>query len=146
MVTPAQAEKKAQDLYQRIVDKHEDFAALAKEYSDDDTSANIGGDMGWFPQDAWGQAIAQQLQQLQKNGVSKPFQSVAGWHILQRLGERESDLTVKTERDQARQAIGTRKSEQVYDDFLRDIRSNAYIHILVPELRDPDDPTTAGAL
>lgn len=146
LVTPAQAEQKAKDIYQRIVDKHEDFAALAKEYSNDDTSANIGGDMGWFPQDAWGEAIATQLGALKKDGVSKPFQSVAGWHILQRLGERESDLTVQTERAQARQAIGNRKSEQVYDDFLRDIRSNAYINILVPELRDPNDQTTTSQL
>ena len=56
LVTPAQAEQKAKELYNRIVDKHEDFAALAKEESKDDTTANIGGDMGWFAQDAWGSA------------------------------------------------------------------------------------------
>jgi len=139
LVTPAQAEQKAQDLYQRIVDKHEDFAKLAKEYSKDDTSANLGGDMGWFPKDAWGKTIEAQLGQLKDNEVSKPFQSDAGWHILQRLGERQSDQTVQIARDQARQAIGTRKSEQAYDDYLRDLRSNAYVDILVPELRSADD-------
>ncbi|HEY8586194.1 MAG TPA: peptidylprolyl isomerase [Rhodanobacter sp.] len=144
LLTQAQAEQKAQDIYTRIVDKHEDFAALAKEFSKDDTTANLGGDMGWFPQQAWGQAIATQLGQLKDNEVSKPFQSAAGWHILQRLGERQSDLTVQTERDQARQAIGNRKSEQVYDDYLRDLRSNAYIDILVPELREADNQAAAN--
>ncbi|WP_426690097.1 peptidylprolyl isomerase [Rhodanobacter ginsengiterrae] len=143
LVTPAQAEQKARDLYQRIVDKHEDFATLAKEYSKDDTSANVGGDMGWFAPQAAGQAIATQLAQLKDNEVSKPFQSDAGWHILQRLGERQSDQTVQIERDQARQAIGTRKSEQAYDDYLRDLRSNAYVDILVPELRGADDQAAA---
>jgi peptidyl-prolyl cis-trans isomerase SurA len=145
LVTPAQAEQKAQDLYHRIVDKHEDFATLAKENSKDDTTANIGGDMGWFAPQAWGQSIAAQLAQLKDNEVSKPFQSSAGWHILQRLGERQSDQTVQIERDQARQAIGTRKSEQVYDDYLRDLRSDAYIDILVPELRDADDQAAASS-
>jgi peptidyl-prolyl cis-trans isomerase SurA len=145
LVTPAQAEQKAQDLYHRIVDKHEDFATLAKENSKDDTTANIGGDMGWFAPQAWGQSIAAQLAQLKDNEVSKPFQSAAGWHILQRLGERQSDQTVQIERDQARQAIGTRKSEQVYDDYLRDLRSDAYIDILVPELRDADDQAAASS-
>jgi len=145
LLTPAQAEQKAQDLYHRIVDKHEDFATLAKENSKDDTTANLGGDMGWFPPQAWGQAIAVQLGQLKDNQVSQPFQSAAGWHILQRLGERQSDQTVQIERDQARQAIGTRKSEQAYDDYLRDMRSNAYVDILVPELRGADDQAAANS-
>ncbi len=145
LVSPAQAEQKAQDLYHRVVDKHEDFATLAKENSKDDTTANLGGDMGWFPPQSWGEAIAAQLAQLKDNEVSKPFQSSAGWHIVQRLGERQSDQTVQIARDQARQAIGTRKSDQVYDDFLRDLRSGAYISILVPELRAADTQAGAGA-
>ncbi|MEP7184926.1 MAG: peptidylprolyl isomerase [Rhodanobacter sp.] len=145
LVTPAQAEQKANDLYKRIVDKHEDFAALAKENSKDDTTANVGGDMGWFAQDAWGTQISQELGQLKDNGVSKPFQSQAGWHVIQRLGTRQSDMTDEIARNQARQAIGTRKSEQAYDDFLRDLRSNAYINIVVPELRDTSDQAAAAS-
>lgn len=140
LISPQQAKQKAEDIYNRIVNKHEDFAALAKEYSKDDTTANIGGDMGWFQQDAWGSAIAAQLAQLKDNQVSKPFESPAGWwHILQLLGSRKSDQTVKLAREQARQAIGNRKAEQVYDDYLRDLRSDAYIKILVPSLRGTDD-------
>jgi peptidyl-prolyl cis-trans isomerase SurA len=138
LVSLAQAEQKAQDLYNRIVNKHADFATLAKENSKDDTTANAGGDMGWFQQQAWGVTIAQQLDQLKDGEVSKPFQSEAGWHIVQRLGTRQSDLTTQIARDQAREAIGNRKSEQAYDDYLREMRSNAYINILVPELRDTD--------
>ncbi len=120
------------------------FATLAKDNSKDDTTANIGGDMGWFQQQAWGATIGKELDQLKDNEISQPFQSEAGWHILQRLGTRQSDQTVQTERDQARQAIGTRKSEQAYDDYLRDLRSNAFINILVPELRDTDSQAAAG--
>jgi peptidyl-prolyl cis-trans isomerase SurA len=136
LITPAQAQQKAQDLYNRIVNKHEDFAKLAKENSKDTTTANAGGDMGWFQQDAWGSTIAQQLGQLKDGEISKPFQSEAGWHILQREGTRQSDVTDQIQRDQARQAIGNRKAEQAYDDYLRELRSDAYVNILVPELRD----------
>ncbi len=144
LVTPAQAEQQAHDLYNRIVNKHEDFAALAKEYSKDPTTANAGGDMNWFQQQAWGSVIAQQLDQLKDGEVSKPFQSEAGWHIVQRLGTRQSDLTDQIARDQARQAIGNRKADQAYDDYLREMRSNAYINVLVPELRDTDNQAAAG--
>lgn len=140
LMTPEQAHQKAQELYNRIVNKHEDFAKLAKDNSKDNTTANAGGDMGWFPQQAWGSIIAQQLGQLKDDQVSQPFQSEAGWHILQRLGERQSDRTDEIERDQARQAIGNRKAEQAYEDYLREMRSNAYVDILVPELRDPNQP------
>ncbi|MFC5740058.1 peptidylprolyl isomerase [Dyella tabacisoli] len=139
LLTPEQAQQKAQDLYNRIVNKHEDFAKLAKENSKDDTTANAGGDMGWFPQQAWGTAVAQQLGQLKDEQVSQPFQTEAGWHILQREGERQSDRTNEIERDQARQAIGNRKAEQAFDDFLREMRSGAYVNIVAPELRAPDN-------
>ncbi|HKR77166.1 MAG TPA: peptidylprolyl isomerase [Rhodanobacter sp.] len=136
LMTSEQAQQKAQELYEQIVNKHADFAKLAKDNSKDDTTANLGGDMGWFAKEAWGSAIAQQLDQLKENQVSQPFQTSNGWDILQLLGSRQSDLTTQMERDQARQAIGNRKAEQAYDDFLRDLRANAYIQVLVPALRD----------
>ncbi|CAM5357760.1 Chaperone SurA OS=Rhodanobacter lindaniclasticus OX=75310 GN=surA PE=3 SV=1 [Rhodanobacter lindaniclasticus] len=145
MLTSAQAQQKAQDLYQRIVDKHEDFAKLAKEFSKDDTTANIGGDMGWFQPQTWGTAIAAKLGELKDDQVSEPFQTEAGWHVLERLGTRQSDQTVEIERNQARQAIGNRKSEQVYDDYLRDLRANAYIEVLVPALREPGQAAADNA-
>jgi len=139
LMTPEQAHQKAEDLYNRIVNKHEDFAKLAKENSKDDTTANNGGDMGWFMLNDWGSTIAQQLGELKDDQVSQPFQSEAGWHILERLGSRQSDRTDEMERNQARQAIGNRKAEQAYDDYLREMRSSAYVNILVPELRDPNE-------
>ena len=145
LVSPAQAEQKAKDLYNRIVNKHADFAALAKQNSDDDTTANAGGDMDWFQPQAWGSAIAQQITQLKDGEVSQPFQTAEGWHILQRLGVRQSDLTDQMQRDQARQAIGNRKAEQAYDDFLRDLRSSSYVKILVPELAEPDTTSSKSS-
>ena len=139
IVTPEQAEKKAQDIYTRVVDKKEDFAKVAKDESKDNTTANNGGDMGWFVKDAWGQAIAAQVDQLKDNEVSHPIQTDAGWIVLQRLGTRQSDLTDQLQRDQARQAIGNRKADEAYENYLRELRSTSFVDIRVPELKDPDD-------
>jgi peptidyl-prolyl cis-trans isomerase SurA len=138
LVTNEQAQQMAQDLYDRIVNKHVDFAKLAKDNSKDPTTANAGGDMGWFQRDQWGSTIAQQLSELKEGEVSHPFQSEAGWHIIQLEGTRKSDVTEESERNQARQAIGNRKAEQAYEDFLRQLRADAYVDILVPALKDPD--------
>jgi peptidyl-prolyl cis-trans isomerase SurA len=137
LVTPAQAEQKARDLYQQLTAKHADFAKLAKEDSDDDTTANAGGDMGWFQEGAWGQLITQELDKLKDGEVSPPFKSEMGWHLIQRLGTRQADRTDEMRRNQAREAIGNRKAEQAYEDYLRQLRSSSYVDIRVPELRDP---------
>lgn len=129
LVTPQQAEQKASDLYRRIVDKHEDFAKLAKEDSDDTSSANLGGDLGWFQQNAYGTAIGQVLAGLKDGEVSQPFQIEDAWHVVQRLGTREVDRSREMQREQARQAIENRKAEEVYDDFLRGIRADAFVDI-----------------
>jgi peptidyl-prolyl cis-trans isomerase SurA len=138
IVTMAQAEAKADTIYQRVTAKKEDFAAVAKTDSKDETTANNGGDMGWFAPQAWGQAIASQITQLKDNEVSKPFQTDAGWIVLQRLGTRDADRTDQMARDQARQAIGNRKAEQAYDDYLRELRSTSYVEIVDPALKDID--------
>jgi peptidyl-prolyl cis-trans isomerase SurA len=137
LLSPTQAQQKAQDLYNRVVNKHEDFAKLAKDNSNDDTTANAGGDMGWFQQGDWGTLIGQKLADMKDGEIAQPFQSEAGWHVLQRLGTRNSDMTNEIARNQARQAIGNRKADQAYDDFLRDLRSSSYVKILAPELEEP---------
>jgi peptidyl-prolyl cis-trans isomerase SurA len=144
LLSPTQAQQKAQDMYNRIVNKHEDFAKLAKDNSNDDTTANAGGDMGWFQQGDWGSLIGQKVDSMKDGEIAQPFQSEAGWHVLQRLGTRSTDMTTEVARDQARQAIGNRKADQAYDDFLRQLRSDAYVKILVPELQDSSDTTNNG--
>ncbi|MGN6479251.1 peptidylprolyl isomerase [Luteibacter sp.] len=139
IVTPEQAEKKAQDIYTQVTEKKGDFAKLAKDDSKDTTTANAGGDMGWFQKDAWGQAIATQLDGLKENEVSKPFQTDAGWIVMQLLGTRQSDVTEESQRNQARQAIGNRKADEAYESYLRELRSSSFVDIRVPELKDPDD-------
>ena len=140
LLSPTQAQQKAQDLYNRIINKHQDFAKLAKDNSNDDTTANAGGDMGWFQQNDWGALIGQKVDALKDNEISPPFQSEAGWHIIQRLGTRSSDMTTQVARDQARQAIGNRKADQAYDDYLRELRSSSYVKVLAPELEEASTP------
>ena len=130
-------------LYHEIVDSHADFAALARQDSDDPTTANAGGDMGWFMQDDWGPEVGKLLAGMQPGQVTPPFRSPDGsWHIVKLLGTRQADKTKELEREQARQAIAARKGQQAYEQFLRDLESSAYISIRVPELAD--DANLAG--
>jgi len=127
-VTAVQAKEKIDALRAQLV-AGADFATLAKKDSDDTATAARGGDMGWFPTDAWGSAVASEIQKISDGELSQPFQSDVGWHVLKRLGSRVTDVSVEAARNAAREAIVRRKSQDEYDNFLRQLRSEAYVDI-----------------
>lgn len=104
-----------------------DFAELAREHSDDFNTAPLGGDMGWFPIDGYGSGVASMVVALPDNGISEPFQTDVGWHVLQRLGSRQQDRTAAIMRSQAAETIRARKAEEEYERYLRQLRDEAYI-------------------
>ncbi len=145
LVSSAEAQKTAADLRRRIVDGHEDFAKLAKEYSKDPPTANLGGDMGWFPIDRFGTAVATAIASVKTNEVSAPFQTDVGWHILQLLGKRESDRTVDNQREQVRDLIRQRKAEDEVETTLRQFRSDSYICAVDPAYVTKERQACSGA-
>lgn len=126
LVSPADAEKKINDLRRRV-ESGEDFATLAKTNSDDATSANAGGDMGWFPIDTYGAQVGEVIANLKDGEISQPFRSNAGFHIVKRLGMRELDRTDEARRAQAREAIQQRKAEDEFENLMRQLKAEAYI-------------------
>jgi len=130
------ARQKAESLHARLV-AGEDFATLARSSSDDGLSRADGGDMGWFPINAWGSAIGNQIQAMSDGQLSQPFQSEVGWHIILRKGSREQDVTEQNRRNQARELIVQRKAEEEFERFLRQIRSEAYVESRLAAITTP---------
>jgi peptidyl-prolyl cis-trans isomerase SurA len=126
VVDSAQARAKIQALHARIVGG-EDFAKIARENSEDTSTRNGGGDMGWFALQAWGSAVAEQIEQLADGQMSQPFETEAGWHIIERLGVREQDITEESRRNAARETIGRRKADEEFERFIRQLKDEAYI-------------------
>lgn len=121
-----------------------DFAAVAKEASEDTNTRDNGGELGWFPADAYGPDFGQKIAALQDGQVTEPFRSEAGWHIVQREGSRQSDVGDANRRSQVRETIGRRKLEEEYNRFLQEMRGEAFV-----SFRNQADaaatPTTAPA-
>lgn len=126
LMTPRDAMENIRDLRKQI-DDGADFGEIAKEHSDDPTSANLGGDMGWFQNGAYGERVEQMLAALEVNEVSEPFQSQVGWHIIERLGQRETDVTEAAIRQRARESIRQSKSDEEVDRYLRQMREEAFV-------------------
>jgi peptidyl-prolyl cis-trans isomerase SurA len=131
LVNPRLAMDTIIEVKQKLEDG-EDFAELAKEYSDDVTTANLGGDMGWFPPEAYGDRVYQTLMTMSPGNVSEPFQTSGGWHILELLGTRETDRTEDAIRAEAREKIRMRRAEQEIEKVIRQFRDEAYVEIRLP--------------
>jgi len=84
------ARQTAEDLAKRAR-AGEDFAALAKANSQDEGSAEAGGDLGWLEPGVMVQSFEAAMYELSLEApVSDPVQTGFGWHVIQLKGIREA--------------------------------------------------------
>lgn len=126
LVSEDQARRKIEAARERIV-AGEAFADVAREVSDDKTTANLGGSLGWIPIDRYGSFYAEPLSQLLNGQVSPVLRSDRGWHLLYRVNTRETDRTIDVARSQVRENLFQSKAEETYEAFLRQLRSESFI-------------------
>lgn len=107
------------------------FDELAREQSQDG-SAERGGDLGWVSPGVLVPEFEEAMNALPVGGVSSPVVSRFGVHLIQVTERRQVTMDTKQLREQARTALREQKFEQAYDDWVRDLRSRAYI-----EMREP---------
>ncbi|MBF0257169.1 MAG: peptidylprolyl isomerase [Gammaproteobacteria bacterium] len=129
------AKTRLEQLRVRIVGG-DDFAALARAHSNDTASAIKGGDLGWLGANDVLPEFRQQMDALQPKEVSQPFKTQMGWHLLQVLERRNYDSTDDLRRNQASAAIKQRKGAEAIEQFVRQLRDEAYVEIRLnqPEL------------
>ncbi|OPZ12268.1 MAG: Chaperone SurA precursor [Alphaproteobacteria bacterium ADurb.BinA280] len=126
-VTSTEDARSKIELLKARLDSGEAFDEVARSSSEDAMTRNQGGDLGWFAPYAFGQSIGDALLALSDGQISAPVLTDAGWHLVQRVAMREQDITDKVKRDQARETLGRRKSEEEYDRFLRQLREESYV-------------------
>ncbi|MEJ2535121.1 MAG: peptidylprolyl isomerase [Gammaproteobacteria bacterium] len=131
LVTQREAMEQIRELREQIEDGAL-FAELARQYSDDTTSANLGGDMGWFSLEQFGPRFQAMVEGLEDGELSEPFQTEAGWHLVQRTGYRETDVTEQAMRNMARQTIMQRRADSEIEGFLRQLREEAFVELRLP--------------
>ena len=115
-------------IYKKL-DNGDDFAELAKEYSDDPGSAANGGDLGWVNPGDMVPAFDRVMNEIDLGLLSTPFKSKFGWHILLVDERKETDLGEQVQRNQIYQMLQSRQFEEELPIWLRKIRSEAYVDI-----------------
>ena len=107
------------------------FEQLARENSED-ASAPQGGDLGWTAPGSFVPEFEEAMAALPIGGISDPVTTRFGIHLIQVIDRRQTTLDIRQLREQARNILREQKFEAAFTEWLRDLRSRAYI-----EYREP---------
>ena len=129
-VSIEQAKIRLQQLKQRIEDG-EDFAVLAMAHSQDKTSAQLGGDLGWVNPGTMVKEFEKIMDDLSAGQMTGPFQTRFGWHLLQVQQRRKHDDSENFKQNKTRELIRQRKLEPALENWLRRIRDEAFVEVRI---------------
>ena len=121
-----QARKKLEDVQQRL-GKGEDFAALAKEFSEDPGSAGSGGDLGYAGPGVYDPEFEKALYALKSAEVSAPVRSAYGWHLIKLLGVQPADVpSFDTLKEKLTKELKEEKVEQRFVEASKELENLSF--------------------
>ena len=127
---PADMAKQQIDTIYEKLRQGEDFATLASTYSKDSGSASNGGDLGWVSEGDMVPSFEAMMKKTSVNDYSVPFQSQFGWHILKVDEKRQKDVSDVYRKNMAREILYQRMAPQALDDWMQELRAQAYVKIM----------------
>ncbi len=125
------AKAKLTDFKKRLESGAANFATLAKDNSQDGSAAD-GGSLGWSNPGQYVPEFENAMNQLAPGKISDPLVSRFGVHLILVEERRKGQLSLAEQREFARNALREKKLDEAYANWLRDLRSNAYV-----EYREP---------
>ena len=127
-VTSENEGKKKIDLIKERLDNGEKFEVLARQFSEDGSASN-GGDLGWVNPGDTVPLFEKAMNELKDGQISSTVRTPFGWHVIQVLERRKQDMSKEAARLKARQEIRKRKSEEAYQDWVRELRDRAFVEL-----------------
>jgi len=111
-----------------------DFADAARRYSQDG-SASQGGELGWVSPGELVPEFEQAMNRLRPGEISDPVVTQFGVHLIQVENRRETEVSPEKQRDFARSEVREQKLRAAYDDWVRQLRSAAYVEYRINRQR-----------
>ncbi|MDI1300143.1 MAG: peptidylprolyl isomerase [Methylotenera sp.] len=127
VMSDKEAETKINTIKERL-DNGEKFEVLARQFSEDSTASN-GGDLNWVNPGDTVPPFEAAMNALKDGQISAPVRSQFGWHIIQVIERRSQDMSKESARLKARQEIRTRKADEAYQDWIRELRDRAFVEL-----------------
>ena len=127
IVSESDAKKRMDGIKERL-DHGEKFEDLARQYSDDG-SAKSGGDLSWVNPGDTVPEFEKTMNGLAPGEISNVIRTQFGFHVLQVIERRSQDMSKEAARIKARQEIRARKSDEAYQDWVRELRDRAFVEL-----------------
>ena len=115
----------------------EDFENLAEKFSDDESSADNGGDLGYFKKGDLIDSLEYAVIATPVGSITGPVESPAGYHIIKVLERSEPDYDTDSDtelvtiddatKNEIRETLMREKAQSQMKTWLDSIRENAYI-------------------
>ncbi len=99
----------------------------------EDGSASKGGELGWISPGDTVPDFETAMAKLKIGELSGPVRTPFGWHLIEVEERRTQDITTERQRDQARLALRQRKSDEMFQDWVRQQRDRTYVEIKLDE-------------
>lgn len=124
----ADALAKIRELRTRI-SSGESFESVARANSQDPGSAVNGGVLGWAVDGMMVPEFENAMKSLPKGALSEPVRSSYGYHLIRVLDTRQQDAGDAELRAKVRKQLVESKSEQLYGNWMNQMRQNAFVSI-----------------
>lgn len=129
LTSESDAKNRLLQIRERIEQGGSSFENLARQYSEDVGSGAKGGELPWVNPGDLVPEFQKAMEALKLGELSQPVQTPFGWHLIQVLERRQQDVTEERQRLLARQTIRERKSEEAFQEWVRQIRDQAYVEL-----------------
>lgn len=127
LTSESDARNRLLQIRERVEQGGAKFEDLARQYSEDVGSGARGGELNWVNPGDLVPEFQKAMDALQPGELSQPVQSPFGWHLIQVLERRQQDVTEERQRLLARQNIRDRKADEAFQEWVRQIRDQAYV-------------------
>ena len=127
-LSEAAARDKLADFKKRILAGQADFAALARDNSQDGSAAQ-GGDLGWANPGMFVPEFEEVMERLAPGQISDPLVSRFGLHLIQLMERRSTELSPREQREQVRAILREKKLDESYILWAQDLRGRAYVEL-----------------
>ncbi len=99
----------------------EDFAELAKEYSDDTGTKDKGGDLGFFERRMMVQQFDEAAFNLEPGQISDIVETQFGYHIIKLL-ERGENPSFEQDKDNLKNILKRLRYQDIYNDYVNNLK------------------------
>ena len=120
----------SESIYRQLLQGSE-FKALAKQYSDDPGTALNGGSLGWSEEGQFVPEFSEVMGKTETGQLSEPFLSPFGWHVLRVDDRRVQNISDEARREMAIDILFKRRFEEERQEWLKEIRDEAYVEIRI---------------